>query len=378
MTNKYYKVLVFLLTLSLIYLFNISQSIRSIGFLSIILLIVLLFIHLFKNTWTIDNVFWFCLLLILFNFVILFSNFSSKALYLVIEEDALLLFFMFFSQIRFDKKTIDKIISFFSKIYYFLLIVIVILYTFNFEYIISMTISKAVFAISFFANYKSKNKLLFSLLSFFLFLYIGERTCAILFIIIYALFFLSKGNSKLSKYKLLFIIIAIFVASWARIYVWLQYQPISEKLNSISYEISGERFFSGRNRIWNVIIDNLEGKELFGLSYSNSLLADNSISISTHNLYLWLQMNGGYCLLLLFIVFLYQIWKKTFLSKSNNFLALYHSYFISFMILTSFELIWLSNNFVVSCYMWFVISMGIIYISNDNINENEVQKHLIQ
>jgi len=112
--------------------------------------------------------------------------------------------------------------------------------------------------------------------------------------------FIKKINKKI-LFKLLFIAFSAILIMIPRLYVWLQYEPVGKKLNDYSRKISGENFFSGRNRIWKVVYDELEDDQMFGLTYNNYILKSNNINLSTHNLYIWLQMNGGYVLLILYL-----------------------------------------------------------------------------
>lgn len=313
-----------------------------------------------KNKIYLDYTFKMGLIFIVYNIGLLIINFNRNALYIVLQEVALILFLIIFIQIKITESSIEKFINYFSKMYYIGLSVVFICYNLKLTNIVSMTVCKAVFAMSFFSMIKTKKKLLFTLLSGITFFLMGERTSAIIFIVIYILNEVIKRIKKKNIYRLLFIAFSIILIIIPRLYVWMQYQPIGETLNKYSKKISGENFFSGRNRIWKVVYDELEDNKVFGLTYNNSILKDNNINLSTHNLYVWLQMNGGYVLLVLYLIFLYTIWMKFYEYKDNEMDRWSSAYLLGFMLLVNFELLWLSNNFVVSIYMWFVIGFGLI------------------
>lgn len=300
------------------------------------------------------------IIFIAYNMMVLLINFSGNALYVVLQEIALILFVIVFTQMKMTEESIKKVTNYFAKIYYVGLICIFVCYNLRLTNIISMTVCKAVFAMSFFAIIKTKKKLLFTIFSSLVFFSIGERTSAVIFIAIYFFnMFIKKINKKI-LFKLLFIAFSAILIMIPRLYVWLQYEPVGKKLNDYSRKISGENFFSGRNRIWKVVYDELEDDQMFGLTYNNYILKSNNINLSTHNLYIWLQMNGGYVLLILYLAFLYTIWTRFYKQKQNEVISYAASYLLGFMLLVNFELLWLSNNFVVSIYMWFVVGFGLI------------------
>lgn len=360
--NIYDILIILLLTMSLLYAINLNNAFKLFGYASIILLLVICFIRIMKNKIFLDYTFKMGLIFIVYNIGLLITNFSRNALYIVSQEVALILFLIIFIQIKMTENSIEKIINYFSKMYYIGLSVVFICYNLKLTNIVSMTVCKAVFAMSFFPMIKTKKKLLFTLISGITFFLMGERTSAIIFIVIYILNEVIKRIKKKSIYKLLFIVFSIILIIIPKLYVWMQYQPIGETLNEYSKKISGENFFSGRNRIWKVVYDELEDNKVFGLTYNNSILKDNNINLSTHNLYVWLQMNGGYVLLVLYLISLYTIWMKFYEYKDNEMDRWSSAYLLGFMLLVNFELLWLSNNFVVSIYMWFVIGFSLVNI----------------
>lgn len=340
----------------------IIMFLKLYGYICAVLLVIICFAKMVSSKIQLDGIFKSGFIFIAYNIILLLSNFSNNALYLVSQEVILILFAITFIQMKITDESIKKIIDYFSKMYYIGLIFLFLCCNLKLTNIVSITVCKAVFAMSFFPMIKSKKKLLFTIFSGITFFLMGERTSAIIFIVIYILNEVIKKIKKKNVYKLLFVAFSIILIIIPRLYVWLQYQPIGEKLNEYSMKISGENFFSGRNRIWRVVYNELEKDEMFGLTYNNNILKANNINLSTHNLYVWLQMNGGYVLLLLYLGFLYSIWMKLYKYKENEIVGWESAYLLGFMLLVSFELLWLSNNFVVSVYMWFVIGFGLLNV----------------
>lgn len=362
--SKLYNILmVAFLIISLLYTIETSKVFQYIGYGSILLATIMALMTIGKNRIMINSTLKIGLIFIIYNITLLILNYSATANYSIIQEIALILFVLTIIQTKKSKDEIDKISEKISLIYYIGLIIFLSVNLIGkekiFATIVSMTIYKAFFAMSFFAYMKSKNKLLFIAISSIIFFIIGERTSALILICIYFANMVIKSIKSKKIYRCIFIICTIILVMFPRIYVWIQYQPIGKSLNNYSRKLSGENFFSGRNLLWEVAYDSLEENEVFGLGYNNNVLKMQNINLSTHNLYIWLQLNGGYVLLTLFIVFLYTIWMELY-SKEKNENSIAAAYLLGFMMLLDFELLLLCNNFVVSIYMWFVIGIGVI------------------
>lgn len=355
--------------LSILLLLTIFYAVKGsifkyISLISSVSSIVILLLIIFNQKIKINNLFIIFILYIVYNILLLVSNFSIEALYKVFQELILVTFSFLLINIKLSKDDFNKIVSFFSKVYYILFLVILILmllidenYIFNLY--ISRTVLKVVFVLSYFGFVKSNKKLLYTIISAVLFFYIGERTPAIILLLIYFIYtFFSKNTSK-TLFKTLFILVIAGLLVFILVYINLPKTKLGMQLNQYSRELSGENFFSGRNVIWEQVIKATDGNELFGLTYNNDIKLYYGEVLSTHNLYLWLYMNGGVCLLLLFIIYVYNIWKKMYLNIDNKYSRAAMAYFLGFLVLCNFELLLLVNNFSVSMFMWLVISFGI-------------------
>ena len=188
------------------------------------------------------------------------------------------------------------------------------------------------------------------------------------FVLIYFLYIVLGKMKSFNKYKVIFIFVVIGLFSFVVAYVSLPNTELGIKLNLYSRQLTGENFFSGRNSIWQQVFDATEENRLFGLTYNNSTELYYDGVLSTHNLYLWLLLNGGISLVALFIIYLYTIWKKYFKGLKNSYTRASAAYCMGFIILCNFELLLLINNFSVSMFMWFAIAFGLN--AERNISDN--------
>lgn len=363
------RIITLLFSITLLYSLNVNSFIKYIAYGSSMLIIGYTIFLGTKNKIKLDMMFFSLIIYIFYNIFILFLGFSKSALYIVFQEFALLLFAFFATKLKITEESINNIERIFSKLYYCVLILTSMIFLIGKKNLlinnVSMTVYKAIFAISIFPYAKSNKKTLFCIISMIFFYMIGERTSALILVIIHILNMVLKKINTKTTYNIIFICVIIFTLSFINIYVKLPYTKLGIELNEYSRKISGENFFSGRNVIWKKILDSVQNNKLLGLTYSNDIELYYETELSTHNLYLWLILNGGYILLILFYIYMFSIWKKYFKNIKKEKTRIVASYFVGFMILVNFELLLLTNNFIVSLFMWFIIAIGISLENND-------------
>ncbi len=85
--------------------------------------------------------------------------------------------------------------------------------------------------------------------------------------------------------------------------------------------------------------------------------------LSTHNLFMFLYLEGGILFVVLFLIFMYLLWKKYFEFISDKIVCMSAAFMLGTFVLVSFELLLLINNIVVSMWLWFVIAFGLIRVN---------------
>ncbi len=363
--------------LSLIYISKIKY-VNLIGAGSVLLIVILSFLYVMKNSSNVKaNKSWLvAIVYIVYNLIWLFIEPTSKGLYLWGQQTALLFYAISLSSITISENSFFRIRKAFSKLYIVLLIVNLILILFGQEKLVldyfSGTVYKAIFALGFFTLSYNKHKVPLVILSFIMFVGLGERTSAIVLVVILTIYLL-LGLLKKSRilHSAFYWIYVTVLVTFPQFYVWLSNQYFSVALNNLSIDLFGERFFSGRNVIWEYALNALEGKELFGLGISNDFISELSY-LSVHNLYVFLMLQGGYALIVLICIFLYLFWKRTYKYIDNQIVRLSSAFMLGIMLLLEFDLILLVNNFVVSMYLWLVIGLGQM-MSNNLKNKSDFE-----
>ncbi|MGE4283805.1 MAG: O-antigen ligase family protein [Clostridia bacterium] len=353
---------------SILYLSN-SSILSYIGFFSSVLLVVICFFLALRAILQskINSTWYGLLIIIIYNAVLMFVKLDTKSVYIFSQQIALLVYMSCLSIISIDERKLAQLYNFMYRFYIVFTVVLVFIILLKkqeeFLLVFSGTLFKVYLTLVYFSFLNNRNITSKVLLAVTILLNIGERTSMI---IIIAIFFLEKIlfylRSSKKLYYLIFWIIIFVSVIFPYVYLWLFEHPLGITINQLIKEITGENFFSGRQVIWKYAFDLVKGKEFFGLGISNNMLGE-SLGLSTHNLYIYLLLQGGYFLLALFIFYLFSLWKQLFLYIENQKIRWTMAYFLGLLIFVDFELVLLVNNFVVSLYLWLPIGYGFLMIN---------------
>ena len=116
---------------------------------------------------------------------------------------------------------------------------------------------------------------------------------------------------------------------------------------------------SGRDRIWDNLIDVINTKPLLGHGTGVLPLDVAGISLSSHNLYIQTALQNGWIGLALLLLLFYMIWLSYFRSKDLYYTRLSASFFIGIMVYQSFEVVLTQNKMDTALVFWLIISVGI-------------------
>lgn len=354
------------LVLSLLYLFNIS-IISKIGFICILLFFIVLFIATIIKFihWKIDAIFSLYLIILVINACNLIARFNFQAVYVFFQITALLLIPVVATKLQLNQKVFDAITSRIEIITVVLAIISIGLNLLKMENrIISTTYYKALLGGILVILYKRHHVLTF-LLSFFLLYVLGERTSALIVVIYWIGLFMIKRVKSKKMITILFCLGMLALWVFPYFYVNLSTTSLGTMINTFVKEKTGENFFSGRHVIWKTALS--QPNIFYGLGLGNNYLQSFEISFSTHNLYIFIYLVGGYLTLLPILLF-FILLAINILNKKKSYLMVW----ISILILVTFELILLNNNMTVSLWLWIIVSIGLVnYKKEDEENRNE-------
>ena len=359
-------IFIFLIVLSLLYAFPFVPILYNIGFVSLVLLLITSCINLiFRKEYTTAKQFFFCLLIggyLLF--VSEFNNTTNYAYGILIQLSMFIFPYSLLSASEINSgaaKSIEKLCS--------MLFVAILVFVFyvqlkygNSADLINASLLKTSVALSyFFIISNKKSKLVAILTSSAVFFLLGERTSAAVLLFVYIIYRLLGCKISKGFYNFIFVFIFSIAVIFPFLYIELKYSNIGLMLNEISREYTGDNFFSGREIIWEGILEGNKDNVLLGQGVNSGFLKSRlNTDLSTHNLYMFLYLEGGVVLLFMFFLFVASIWGKFYNFIYMERARLSAAFFVGILLFSDFELLLLTNNILASIVFWFIISYGLI------------------
>ena len=294
--------------------FKNIRIIDSIGFIAIIQIFIISIIYFIRNfnNIIVTKVLISYFFILTYNILLLLRNINASSIYNFLMQSIILFLVTMLSSISINQEIIYKFAKKFKFVFFYFISIFLVYKSLGNERSILWLLSIA-FATLYYLMLISNRMILPVILGSIIFFIAKERTLSIVIIIIYILYhFLNilKGRKKL--YILFFFIVAIMLLAFPYLYVWLSTSKYAIELNMFISEYTGKSLFSGRQVIWKIVIDNIKNSFLFGYGFGNNILSENGIEISSHNLYLFLMLQGGVISILLFLTFMYQLWMKLY------------------------------------------------------------------
>lgn len=165
-------------------------------------------------------------------------------------------------------------------------------------------------------------------------------------------------NVKSSLWNGAFIGTTAGVILFTYLYSKMENMEIGKKLQILSQRYFGKNFFSGRDDLWEGVLDLIMEKPVAGYGL-DALPSDYlEINLSAHNLFLQIGFQIGIIgILLLFII----LWNIMMCCKANCKSAFSgYSIALIFAIIVHevFEVCLLQNNLIVGLEMWFLLGLG--------------------
>lgn len=376
------SILVFIMLLNWLYLFN-NTLLKMIGMGAMIFCFLFaVYEVIIRSTKIKITKIWrsYFLFLVYTLFTIIVTP-TSKALYTWCLQSVLMLLICLYSQFEINNESINKL-TFSNKILFCVLLIPIlkILMTNGdvalnpFKNIFRFTFYKAIFCVPFFFMISCKKEhikiiigIVFTLILFF----IGERGSSFALLTIISLeIILKKVNYNRKVYSLFFCGIAAFLIVMPFVYVSIQYSELGFKINELSYQYTHANFFSGRNIVWEIGIKGFYKSPIFGYGIDNHILLEGNWTASSHNLYIYLLLQGGIIALALFVYYLHSIWMEFYGYLDDSIVRLSACYLIGSMVIASFELTLIGNAANLAICLWLIVSIGLMK-KNSLIRDNK-------
>lgn len=186
-----------------------------------------------------------------------------------------------------------------------------------------------------------------------------------IFFILLTYFLWNKIIKSKIIFKLFFGTVVAFCYIFTVIYPNLQnYLPNYEYLNYQMIRYTGKSIHSGRDTIWSLLIDVIKQKPFFG--YGSGAVPSDYIqsSLSAHNLYLQISLQVGLIGLIIFVIFLYSVWKIFWSNRLDKKVKFSATFFIGIVTYQLSEVSLTQNNFTFALIQWLIIGVGLSFCLN--------------
>lgn len=166
---------------------------------------------------------------------------------------------------------------------------------------------------------------------------------------------------------------ALILMSVAIIYL-LAYSDLAH-YNAIALDATGKSLLSGRERIWPIVIDEIQEKWLFGLGSSTNLSDISAYTFSVHNTFLQTALQSGViglAAMLGLLTFVHSLIHKT--TDNVHFKVIYAS-FVAVVIIQNYEVTLFQNNLSLSYPFWAVFGLALghrHYLSSVSNREHRI------
>lgn len=151
-----------------------------------------------------------------------------------------------------------------------------------------------------------------------------------------------------------------FTVVWPQAYTWKYFHVF----NDWSYNITGKTLLTGRERIWERLVDYMQEKLWFG--YGSSTIPEQltGTTLSAHNSYIQIGLQVGIIGILLLTFFLLVVWKTFWKNRYDKRVKLVGSYLTGIIIYQLFEVSLTQNQFGLGLLQWIIIGFGLSFVLN--------------
>lgn len=278
-------------------------------------------------------------------------NFTMNYLSVFIQQSVLFLSF-FINEREYDDYAFNRWIRV-NNILLAILIVMDIAYFLrtNHDYF-----SVPIFGLSFlFVLKRRKKKTILLLLALLMFFVHGRSTSLAFLVMVFFVWLIQKISSKTKVYTSVFWIVSILTVYLPRVYLEFYKSHYAITANQFIRRITGKNLFSGRELLWLNAYKLIDNNPIFGVGGQYYKEFESIYGASTHNVFIFLRIEGGYILLLIFLIFMFYIWMQIYRYMDKGYIPICAAYIVGLFVRISFDLTFIANNFGQSILLWIPI-----------------------
>lgn len=181
---------------------------------------------------------------------------------------------------------------------------------------------------------------------------------ALLFLVFAILVLVGKRGGLARISLILFFCTLLIVLVFSVVYPSLYGTELGRNLEALSRDLLNKNFFSGREVVWNIVLESLSGNELFGLGVTMTPSDLYNTGYSSHNLYLQTILQSGILGLMLLVAILFVAVRQ--LSRDNNMVSYVGiALIICLLFHECFEVTLTQNNFAYGLMYWALLAISL-------------------
>lgn len=171
--------------------------------------------------------------------------------------------------------------------------------------------------------------------------------------------FLTVFRENRIAYNGAFLAAVVVLLTLPFVYSSLAGSSLGFELQSVSRELTGKNFFSGREAFWPSVYEAVWERPILGYggSATPAIIAD--VGLSSHNLYLQVALQTGLTGLVVLLALLYSIWKVLWLGRHDEVVRLASAFMIGIMLHQTFEVSLTQNNLAIALVQWLPVGVGV-------------------
>ncbi|SES88563.1 O-Antigen ligase [Oceanobacillus limi] len=205
-------------------------------------------------------------------------------------------------------------------------------------------------------------------------IYVSSARAVLLLLVTVFLSRLILFYSKKVFYYLLGLLL-LFNTFFLLVYTMLANSAYFKKLNELSVDIFGKNLFSGRQDVWESVLQFGLKQPFFG--HEVGIVPKDYIEgthyVHTHNQYLQIFIESGIVGMVLFVLFLYGIWKVYQKGLDFSIVRWSACFFLGILVYQNVEVSLFFNMQSIGLLQWFIISVGISGVLYSKTMENDTR-----
>lgn len=180
--------------------------------------------------------------------------------------------------------------------------------------------------------------------------------------------FAGRKESIKKTASILFLVALAGVLAFTIVYPSLLGTELGTQLELMSREYLNKNFFSGREEVWKMVLNAVQGHELLGLGLSMTPSDIYNTTLSAHNLYLQTLLQSGVVGLFLVLALLYLAYRRLSMASSWS-SCIGAALIVALLVHECFEVALTQNNFIYGLMYWAVIAIALSISNRTSISE---------